>query len=393
MKDVLDTLKKDVEIPDVVNKKADEAFRKIYAECESGENKKTENIQPKRYHTKRITVLAAAVVALCAVTAAAAVVRWSHSLSDGLQASEKQMKQLESNGMNTFVEQPCTVNGVTVTAVQSITDNYYTHIAFKVEGFDLEEGKEPSFENINVTVDGEEEFGYSAGFWEGIVDDNEGNPVTLDGERLKTDENGRLIINYVMDDGSLEYEMILTNDVKEAGYFIGKNIHVELENLGIYTGKLDHTTKVEGTWTFDWTLGGADTTRVCEMDYALGDTGATVKRLEISPISVIAEYDFPRQTVVEDRIEADGTLGTLERYAEPPSVVGVELKDGTVIKYLYGGPGSGGYEGETGNTYRSKEAANRIIDPDEIESILFIKNYTQWKDIETPEFIEVPLNK
>ena len=128
MKDVLDTLKKDVEIPDVVNKKADEAFKKIYAECESGENKKTENIQPKRYHTKRITVLAAAVVALCAVTAAAAVVRWSHSLSDGLQASEEQMKQLESNGMNTFVEQPCTVNGVTVTAVQSITDNYLSLI-------------------------------------------------------------------------------------------------------------------------------------------------------------------------------------------------------------------------------------------------------------------------
>ena len=392
MKDVLDTLKKDVEIPDVVNKKADEAFKKIYAQCESGE-KNTENIQPKRYHTKRITVLAAAVVTLCAVTAAAAVVRWGHSPSNGLQASEEQMKQLESNGMNTFVEQPCTVNGVTVTAVQSITDNYYTHIAFKVEGFDLEEGKEPGFGNIKVTVDGEQDFGYSAGFWDGIVADNEGNPVTLDGEGLKTDENGNIITNYVMDDGSLEYEMILTNDVKEAGYFIGKDIHVELENLGIYTGKLDHTTKVEGTWTFDWTLGGADTTRVCEMDYALGDTGATVKRLEISPISVIAEYDFPRQIVVEECIEEDGTSGTFERYAEPPSVVGVELKDGTVIKYLYGGPGSGGYDGYTGNTYRSKEAADRIIDPDEVESVLFLKNYTQWQDPETPEFIEVPLNK
>ena len=392
MKDVLDTLKKDVEIPDVVNKKADEAFKKIYAECESGE-KNTENIQPKRYHTKRITVLAAAVAALCAVTAAAAVVRWSHSLSDGLQVSEEQMKQLESNGMNTFVEQPCTVNGVTVTAVQSITDNYYTHIAFKVEGFELEEGEEPGFGNIKVTVDGEQDFGYSAGFWDGLVADNEGNPVTLDGEGLKTDENGNIITNYVMDDGSLEYQMILANDVKEAGYFIGKNIHVELENLGVYTGKLDHTTKVEGNWVFDWTLGGADTTRVCEMDYALEDTGATVKRLEISPISVIAEYDFPRQIVVEECIEEDRTSGTFERYTEPPAVKGVKLKDGTVIKYLYGGPGSGGYDGDTGNTYRSKEAADRIIDPDEVESVLFLKNYTQWQDPETPEFIEVPLNK
>lgn len=393
MRDIMDDLKKDLEIPDIVNKKADEAFNKIKAECESGEKGSIVDMKPKKYHTKRITVLVAAVVALCAVTAAAAVVRWSHSLSEGLQASEEQMKQLETSGMNTFVEQPCTVNGVTVTAVQSITDNYYTYIAFKVEGFDLEEGKEPSFENINVTVDGEEEFGYTAGFWDGIVDDNEGNPVTLDGERLKIDENGRLIINYVMDDGSLEYEMILTNDVKEAGYFIGKDIHVELENLGVYTGKLDHTTKVEGNWVFDWTLGGADTTRVCEMDYALEDTGATVKRLEISPISVIAEYDFPRQTVVEECIEENGEMGTFERYAEPPAVKGVKLKDGTVIKYLYGGPGGGGYDGAAGSKYVTKNAADRIIDPDEVESVLFLKDYTQWKDIDSPEFIEVELNK
>ena len=53
--------------------------------------------------------------------------------------------------------------------------------------------------------------------------------------------------------------------------------------------------------------------------------------------------------------------------------------------------GGGGYDGDTGNIYRSKEAADRIIDPDEVESVLFLKNYTQWEDIETPEFIEVKL--
>lgn len=29
---------------------------------------------------------------------------------------------------------------------------------------------------------------------------------------------------------------------------------------------------------------------------------------------------------------------------EPPEAKGVRLKDGTVIKYLYGGPGGGEYE-------------------------------------------------
>ncbi len=399
MKDVLDILKKDVDIPDVVNKKADEAFKKIYAECERNENNlnRENNIEKfeygKRIHKRRITVLAAAIIAICAVTAGAAVIRWSRSLSDGLQATEEQMKKLENSGMNTFVEQPCTINGVTVTAVQSITDNYYTYIAFKIEGFELEEGESPSIGDMTVTIDGEQNFGYSAGFWDGFVSDNEGKTVTVDGEKPKLDENGSLIMNYVMDDGSIEYQMILTNDIEEPGYFIGKNIHVELTNLGVVRGKVDHVTEVEGTWSFDWTLGGADTTRTCEMDYALGDTGATVKKMDISPISVTVEYDFPRQIVTEECIEEDGSLGTFQRYAEPPAVKGVKLKDGTVIKYLYGGPGSGEYDGIISSKYISKDAAERIIDPDEVESLLFLKDYTQWKDIDTPEFIEVPLNK
>ena len=393
MRNIMDDLKKDLEIPDIVNKKADEAFNKIKAECEGREKGSIVDMKPKKYHTKRITVLVAAVVALCAVTAAAAVVRWSHSLSEGLQASEEQMKQLESSGMNTFVEQPCTVNGVTVTAVQSITDNYYTHIAFRVEGYKTDEGVQPEFESIDVTVDGMDDFGYSASFWNGTVSDNNGKAVNVNGEKIKTDENGRILWNYVMDDGSMEFQMILFCREDQRGYFIGKDIHVELGGLGVVTGKIDHTTEVDGTWVFDWTLGGADTTRVCEMDQPLEDTGAVIKRLEISPISIVAEYDFPRQTVVEECIEENGEMGTFERYAEPPVVKGVKLKDGTVIKYLYGGPGGGGYDGAAGSKYVTKNAADRIIDPDEVESVLFLKDYTQWKDIDSPEFIEVELNK
>ena len=375
MKDALETLKKDVEIPEIVNKKADEAFKKIYAQCENGEAKA--GMRPKRFHTKRITVLVAAAVTLCAVTAAAAAIRWSHSLSEGLQATEEQMKQLETNGMNTFVEQPCTVNGVTVTAVQSITDNYYTHLAFRVEGYQTEEGVQPAFDSIDVTVDGRDDFSYSASFWNGTVSDNNGKAVNVNGEEIKTDENGRILWNYVMDDGSMEFQMILSCSKDQRGYFIGKDIHVELRDLGIYTGKIDYTTEVEGTWVFDWTLGGADTTRLCEIDQPLEDTGAVIKSLEMSPISVVAEYDFPRQEIEEECIKTNGEIGTITRYAEPPSVVGVILKDGTVFKYLYGGPGGGGYDGDTGNIYRSKEAADRIIDPDEVESVLFLKNYTQ----------------
>ena len=98
MKNLIDNLKKDVEIPEIVNQKAEEAFRKISTECEAENNitnreKNLKDIRTrKKYHHKRITVIAAAAVVICAVTAMAAALRWSHSLSDGMRASEEQMK-------------------------------------------------------------------------------------------------------------------------------------------------------------------------------------------------------------------------------------------------------------------------------------------------------------
>ena len=50
-----------------------------------------------------------------------------------------------------FSETSCTDAGVTVSAPLSITDNYYTYLSFKIEGYDLEKGSEPGVETINVT--------------------------------------------------------------------------------------------------------------------------------------------------------------------------------------------------------------------------------------------------
>ena len=77
-------------------------------------------------------------------------------------------------------------------------------------------------------------------------------------------------MNYVMDDGSMEYRMILFNN-EERGYFLNKPIHVEIENLGT-SQKADYIPGIEGRWSFDWTLGGADDTLVFEPDMPLGDS-------------------------------------------------------------------------------------------------------------------------
>ena len=215
--------------------------------------------------------------------------------------------------------------------------------------------------------------------------------MTVDGERLKIDENGRVIMNYVMDDGSMEYRMILFNN-EERGYFLNKPIHVEIENLGT-SQKAGYIPGIEGRWSFDWTLGGADDTLVFEPDMPLGDSGATVKQMEISPLSIMTVYDFPRGEVVEEGFDENGKPGTLTRYAEPPEAKGVRLKDGTVIKYLYGGPGGGGYEEEDSDIYLSLLNADRVLYPEEIESVLFLKPSDEYGDgLTENDFYEVHLN-
>lgn len=53
-----------------------------------------------------------------------------------------------------------TDQGVTITAVQSIVDNYHAEIIFRIEGFDLPEDKLPAVWPM-VTIDGDEHFGGS----------------------------------------------------------------------------------------------------------------------------------------------------------------------------------------------------------------------------------------
>ena len=392
MKEIFDKLREDVKIPEIVNKKAEDAFEKIYAECKDNTKEaEIKNIKPtKRHNLKKMTVVVAAAVMLCAVTTAAAVLKWSQSLSEGMQVSEDQMKNVENSGMNKFVEQSCTDNGITVTAIQSITDNYYTHIAFRVEGFEIEEGKQPDFEEFDITVDGKDDFGISAGFWDGIVSDNNGNLITTDGKPLAKDKDGRIVENYVLDDGTMEYHITLFNHNEEKGKFFGKPIHVELKNLGT-VAKAEYFSGIEGNWTFDWTLAGADTTEVYEPDFMLEDTGAKVKKIEVSPISIMVEYDFPRQETEEEYMDENGKVGMVTMFGEPPFAKGVKLKDGTVIKYLYSGPGGGGYEDENSDAYSFLLASDRVIDVDEIESILFLKPVDETMKYPKLEFYDVPL--
>lgn len=393
-RDIIETLQKDVDIPAVVQMKANAAFEKIQKESEQPkEPVVSQRTQKKirRFPKKRAAVaVVAATLALATVTVGAAVyIHWSKSLSEGLQVTEEQKQELENSNMVTFVEQSCTDQGITVTAVQSITDNYYTYLAFKVEGYDLPEGAEPCFETINVEVDGRDDFSWGGSFYDGLVEGPDGYAVNADGSAAVPDENGNYG-HYIMEDGSMEFQMVLANS-REDGFFINKPIHVELKNLGT-VAKAEYFPDIEGSWSFDWNLQGADSVKTYEVDVPLGDAGATVKKLEFSPVSLRAEYEFARQEIAEDGEDSDGNPIEYTTYAEPPRLMGVKLKDGTILPYLYGGPGSEGYMDEESDTYLTAFAMDRVIDTEQVDAFLFLKSQPEGEGGFTEEnFYVVPL--
>lgn len=391
-KDMIETLQREIEIPDVVQQKANQAFDKIQMDkSKHDDDPKVIPYRAKR-SKKRFVVIAAVITLMAAsISVAAAYLNWSKSLSEGLRATEEQKLMLEENNMTTFVGQSHTDQGITVTAVQSITDQYYTHIAFKVEGYEFDKGEEPFFESLKVTVDGTEDFSYSGRFYDGLISGDDGRAVNADGTPLELDENGDFTKYYVMDDGSIEYQITLANS-EERGYFINKSIHVEINNLGTVF-KTEYTNKINGTWTFDWDLQGSESMRESKLNTSLGDTKATVKRAELSPISLFVEYQFPRQEITEIGLDENEEETEFTSYAEPPQLSGVKLKDGTLYPFIYGGPGSMGYATEDTDLYTVTFAIDRIIDPEQVESLLFIKSPLQEGEPMTEDnFYIVPIN-
>lgn len=396
---LMNILQEKVVIPEVVQERAEEAFAAIRREAaNAGQGKRNKpgyaggSRQRYRRNSRKKFMLAliAAILVLGTISAAAAAyLRQSKSLTEGLRMTEQQQTKMQEEQMAAFVEQSSTDQGITVTALESITDQHFTHIAFRVEGYQVEEGVQPDFESVSVTVGGQDDFNYSGSFYNGIVAGADGKPELADGSPVKTNADGGIIEDYTMEDGSMEFQITLFN-IGKKGYFINQPIHVELHNLGT-VARAEYQPDVEGIWVFDWTLKGSPEIKSCELRAPLGDSGATAVKAELSPVSMMAEYEFPRRKVQENYVDENGQekMGTFN--SEPPQLSGVRLKDGTLYPTLYRGPGGSGYESEESSTYRIVFAIDRILDVDQVESLLFRKPYTEeGKNLEEKYYI-VPI--
>lgn len=347
-----------------------------------------------RRSTKRKVIAAAAVAAAVLVSGTAyAAVHWSRGLSESMHITEEQKTELEKTDIVSFVGQSVTKGDVTVSTEQCIVDNYCAYISFRVSGYQIGEGEEPGFDTIDVSLDGVSDmdensnFNWCGSFYNGLVSGPDGRAVYADGSAIPEEGN---IEKFVQDDGSMEFILILSTG--EKGLFINKPVHVEFTGLGT-VAKAEYAPVLEDSFAFDWTFAGSSEAKEVDLNEVLGDSGATVTHAEISPVSFCVTYDFPRIEVPIEAEDENGNVIERTEYKEPPAPMGVRMKDGTMYPYLFAGPGSLGYESEDSDKYIYRLGTDRVIDPEQVESILFLKSSPEGEGGLTEEnFYMVPVN-
>ena len=367
MREERNVLNSDVEIPEAVLKKADDALAQIRESTKPVRKAKKESrFQGGFRYAQAAAIACVVLVGAGGITVTAAVVHhlWSRGMQGNIQATEEQQKDLAEQGMVTegpdLSNMEVTSEGITVKPTELVADGHFVHVAFQIAGYDLADGEEPCFEEVRVYT-GEDEnaedgwVNMSGSFYNGIIANINGEPVYEDGTPL---ESGDFAEHYKAEDGTLEYVMTLyKTDTDPEESLLGQTIHVLLKNLGTVK-KAEFMNGIDGTWKFDIPVNGENTAKSFELNTVLENANITVLSAAISPISIRVDY------------EVTGELQTQEDDNGLPAVSGVVLKDGSRLLYLFNGGQSGYQEGSDTQAYLMA-TFDRVIDVDQVQSLLF----------------------
>lgn len=365
----IEILQKKAEIPEVVRKKMQLAYGQIrqekwmHEEIEGQKNERGKTVVSKK---KVAIILAVATLSLATVSVAAGVyIRWSDGLREKLQLTKAQEEELEETGAAESTGVSCTSQGITVTALQSITDQNFSQLAFSVKGYSVEMKEQPEFEQIIVKTDGKE--------------------VNVSGSFRNFGEEDEPV--YQKADGTMEYLMQI--DTNEKNGLAGKKIQVILENLGTVNKQAEFVSDVKGIWTLDWELAGTEKEKGLPVNQTIGDTDMVVKSIEGTLLSLTIHYDMPRKKVTKQAYGDDGVT-TWETYEEPWFLYGFRMEDGTVRQMVFQSQEQG-YDDETTEAYTVQYATDQIIDVEQINSLLYVKPGGNLQEPEEDELIEVKL--
>lgn len=333
-------------------------------------------LKSERISKKKLVLLSlAATMLLATLTGAAVFTRWSKSAQASFHPSQDVKEQSAQSGLSVMLEEnkptknaneilTAQDQGITITAVQSIVDNYQARITFRIEGFDLPEGELPAV-FPEVTIDGDPHFGglQSGWFYDGLTTNEEGKTVyASNGQPVQSDDEGCLILDFVADDGSLEYTHFISFEQTD-GRYMGKEIAFTFDSIDFQSHQKAGmpVPQAEGKWELRWTLSGAESNIKISPNTRIGDSDVILLDAEIGQISLRTRYQL------KDYWEGWDELAEL-----PQAICGVRMKDGTE-HLCY--PGSSGFEDEENLIYYiDSRMSNAILDISQVESLMFRKD-------------------
>ena len=333
--------------------------------------------KPKKHGRRKLVIIAlAACLSLTMLTGAAVYTRWSTTAQTRYNPSQDVKEQAEKSGLSVMLEETkgaenpnevlsVTDQGVTITAVQTIVDNYHAEIIFRIEGFDLPEDKLPATWPT-VTIDGDEHFGGSQSGWffEGTTRNKDGKLVyASNGQPVQSDEDGNLILDYVADDGSLEYIYSISFE-KTDGRYLGREIAFSFHSFDFQSDKPAGMPEpqVEGNWELKWTLTGTSDSISITPNAKIGDSDVILLDAEIGQKTIRARYQLK-----------DYWEGWDEMEEFPQALWGVRMKDGS--EHMCGG-GTSGFEDQENMIYFTEwDISDAILDISQVESLMFHKGW------------------
>ena len=327
---------------------------------------------------KLMIVSLAATMLLATLTGAAVFTRWSTTAQIRYNPSEDIKEQAEKSGLSVMLEETkgeenpnevlsVTDQGITITAVQTIVDKYQAEITFRIDGFDLPEDEDP-YVHPTVTIDGDLFFygSQTGGFYDGTTRDENGNWVyasTGEPVRSRDDEFQSVILDYVADDGSMEYTHYISFNETDGRYF-GKEIVFTFNSIDIQGHQKAGPAipQVEGRWELKWILTGTSDSITVTPNAKIGDSDVILLDAEIGQKTIRARYK------VDEYWEGWNQLVEL-----PQAVCGVRMKDGS--EHFRGG-GTTGFEDQENMIYFTEfDIFDAILDVSQVESLMFHKGW------------------
>lgn len=332
-----------------------------------------------RNNRRKMTLIPlAATLILATLTGAAVFTRWSTTAQTRYNPSQDIKEQAEKSGLSVMLEETkgeenpkevlsVTDQGITITAVQTIVDNYRAEITFRIDGFDLPEDEDP-FVWPTVTIDGDLFFygSQGGGFYDGTTRNENGEWVYAStGEPVKSrdDEFQSVIFDWVADDGSLEYTHYISFNETDGRYF-GKEIVFTFNSIDVQGHRKAGPSipQVEGNWELRWTLTGTSDSITITPNAKIGDSDVILLDAEIGQKTIRARYK------VDDYWEGWNQLVTL-----PQAVCGIRMKDGH--EYRCGAATSGFEDQENMIYFTESDIYDGILDISQVESLMFHKGW------------------